>query len=196
MAIVGMIENGKLIDTSATANTESSKATNSSDSMDKEAFLSLLVAQMQYQDPLEPTSNTEYISQFATFSQLEATQNLQSTVTQQFANDLVGKSVIMKVTSNITGDTTHKIGKVDYVTYEGNEIYLYINGKPYSIEDLDTVVTEDYLDQVMNEVEGNGNTNKEEVGDAGNTNKEETEDTENINNEEDAAEDPKETESE
>ncbi|WP_082223751.1 flagellar hook capping FlgD N-terminal domain-containing protein [Lachnobacterium bovis] len=26
---------------------------------------------MQYQDPLEPTSNTEYVAQLATFSQLE-----------------------------------------------------------------------------------------------------------------------------
>ena len=38
--------------------------------MDKDAFLQLLVAQMKYQDPLEPTSNTEYVSKYATFSEL------------------------------------------------------------------------------------------------------------------------------
>ena len=150
MAIIAPVKNGELLDISATNNTESSSATNSSDSLDKEAFLSLLVAQMQYQDPLEPTSNTEYISQFATFSQLEATQNLQSTVVQQFGNELVGKNVIMKVTSNITGETTMKTGKVDYVTYENEKTYLYINGKPYSIEDLDTVVTDEYMEAVLN----------------------------------------------
>ena len=31
----------------------------SGDTLDKEDFLLLLVTQMQYQDPLEPTSNTE-----------------------------------------------------------------------------------------------------------------------------------------
>ena len=34
----------------------------SGDTLDKEDFLLLLVTQMQYQDPLEPTSNTEYPS--------------------------------------------------------------------------------------------------------------------------------------
>ena len=39
-------------------------------------YIELLVAQMQYQDPLEPTDNTEYISQLATFSSLEEMQNI------------------------------------------------------------------------------------------------------------------------
>ena len=35
--------------------------------LDKDAFLQLLVAQMKYQDPLEPTDNTQYVSQLASF---------------------------------------------------------------------------------------------------------------------------------
>ena len=53
-------------------------------------FLTLLCAEMQYQDPLEPTSNTEYVAQLATFSQLEATLSMQSTQKNTMANDLVG----------------------------------------------------------------------------------------------------------
>lgn len=51
----------------------------SGDTLDKEDFLLLLVTQMQYQDPLEPTSNTEYVAQLAQFSELEQMQNLNST---------------------------------------------------------------------------------------------------------------------
>ena len=61
-------------------------------------FLQLLCAEMQYQDPLEPTNNTDYVAQLATFSQLEATLGMQKTTENTMANDLVGKQVILKVT--------------------------------------------------------------------------------------------------
>ena len=51
------------IDTSmANTITKKSDTTNGSN-LDKDAFLQLLVTQMQYQDPLQPTDNTEYMSQ-------------------------------------------------------------------------------------------------------------------------------------
>ena len=34
---------------------------------------------------------------------------------------------------------------MDYVSYENNKAYLYINEKKYSIDDLDSVVDTDYL---------------------------------------------------
>jgi flagellar basal-body rod modification protein FlgD len=39
--------------------------------LDKDAFLKLLVAQIQYQDPLQPLQGTEYVAQLSQFSQLE-----------------------------------------------------------------------------------------------------------------------------
>ena len=141
-----IVQNGKIVDSSAaatTSSTSSSKATSSATSgLDKEAFLQLLVAQMQYQDPLEPTDNTEYIAQLATFSQLEATQNLSDTITQDMGNNLVGKYVILDV------DGTNVSGKVDYVMYENGEAYVAVNDGLYSIADLDTVADPDYYEAV------------------------------------------------
>ncbi|MDR2594791.1 MAG: hypothetical protein LBC87_08495 [Fibromonadaceae bacterium] len=45
------------------------------DEMGKESFLNLLVAQLKYQDPLNPAEDTQFVSQLAQFSQLEFTQN-------------------------------------------------------------------------------------------------------------------------
>lgn len=118
------------------------------DSLDKDAFLQLLVAEMQYQDPLEPTTNTDYISQFATFSQLEATQNVEYSNKVAMANNLVGKQVIMKVNDPATGATTYKDGQVDYVYLEAGKVYLSINEEKYNIDNLDTVVDPTYLDAV------------------------------------------------
>ena len=145
--IYAPVSDGKIQETSS-ANSLSTQKEKSNNSLDKDAFLSLLVAEMQYQDPLEPTTNTEYISQFATFSQLEATQNLDATNTKQMANDLIGKQVILKVTSTSTGETTYQSGRVDYVYVENGKSYLSVGNELYSIDDLDTVVDEQYLDAV------------------------------------------------
>jgi len=147
MALAASVVNGEVV-TSTTATTNSGtiakENTTSNSSLDKDAFLQLLVAQMKYQDPLEPTSNTEYISQFATFSELEEMQNLSSSMDTQRASSLVGQYVTVKSTGT-TGETTLIGGKVDYVSIENGKAYLNINGNKYSIDELDSVVDQEYL---------------------------------------------------
>ena len=90
---------------------------------------------MQYQDPLEPTSNTEYVAQLATFSQLEAMLGMQDTQKNEMANNLVGKYVILKVSDETTGKTSYVDGKVDYVMYqEDGSQMLSVNNKLYSMQ--------------------------------------------------------------
>lgn len=120
-------------------------ATAKSSALDKDAFLQLLVTQMKYQDPLEPTDNTEYVSQLATFSSLEEMQNMTNAMEITRASSLVGQYVTVNVKNETTGNTTLTGGKVDYVVVENNKAYLNINGKNYSIDDLDSVVDGDYL---------------------------------------------------
>lgn len=144
MAIVAPVEDGKIVTTESQTSLSSTQQSSGS-SLDKEAFLQLLVAQMKYQDPLEPTSNTEYISQFATFSELEQMQNMSSSMDLSRASALVGKTVYVKTTDS-SGNPTYVEGKVDYVYYENGKAYLYINEQPYSLDDLDSVVDEDYYE--------------------------------------------------
>ena len=60
---------------------------------------------------------------------------------------MIGKTVIMKVTST-TGATNVVQGRVDYIVKERGKLYLSIEDKLYSLDDLDKVIDDDYLDAV------------------------------------------------
>jgi flagellar basal-body rod modification protein FlgD len=143
MALIAPIEDGKVVETQSQASLKKSTEKAGKD-MDKDAFLQLLVAQMKYQDPMEPTSNTEYIAQYAQFSQVEAISNMATSMDLSRASSLVGQEVYVKTTGS-TGNTDYIQGKVDYVVYEGGKPYLSIDENLYSIDDLDTVVDKNYL---------------------------------------------------
>lgn len=142
MAVSAIIKDGQIQETASESSAKKANATNSS-GMDKDAFLQLLVAQMKYQDPLEPTSNTEYISQYATFSQVEQMQNMASTMELSRASSMVGQLVEI-TTTTASGDTKTLQGVVDYVTYENNKAYVSIDGTSYSADDVTAVISQDY----------------------------------------------------
>lgn len=110
----------------------------------KEDFLMLLVTQMQYQDPLEPTDNTEYVTQLAQFSELEAMQNLNDTANSNVAYSLVGKEVLIEheITS---GEVVEFQGTVDYVTVQNGKTYVSVDGETYPYSEVTRVFDSYYL---------------------------------------------------
>lgn len=135
------IKDGQVV--GETTNTSKKKTTGTSD-LGKEQFLQLLVTQMKYQDPLSPTDNTQFVEQLATFSQLEQMQNLNLTTMNTQAFSLVDKEVIMK-TKSADGKENLIRGIVDFVTTKGSKTYLSIEDKLYSVDDLYTVLGDNYV---------------------------------------------------
>ena len=145
--IIASVENGKL-NYEYTDNSKKNGINPTGSTLGYDQFLQLLCAEMQYQDPLEPTSNTDYVAQMATFSQLEATLSLTATQESANASNLVGKQVILKVTSETTGQTSYVDGRVDYVMYENGEVFLSVNDHLYPASSLDTVADSEYYEGV------------------------------------------------
>jgi flagellar basal-body rod modification protein FlgD len=56
---------------SSSSSTASSSSSSSSSSLGQDAFLQLLVTQLQYQDPLSPMDDKEFVAELAQFSSLE-----------------------------------------------------------------------------------------------------------------------------
>lgn len=80
--------------------TQSAAAESSSTALDYNAFLKLLIAQMQNQDPLEPMKSSDYVAQLATFSQVEKSVEMNkrlgavlSAVQMQQAGALIGQKL-------------------------------------------------------------------------------------------------------
>ena len=79
---------------------------NTSDELDKDAFLNLLVTQLQYQNPLEPMQDQEFVSQLAQFSQLEQLENMSSTLaTNSEVNYLMSQSIANTMATTLIGKT-------------------------------------------------------------------------------------------
>lgn len=114
-------------------------------SLGKEAFLQLLVTQMQYQDPLNPQADTEFISQLAQFSSLEQMQNLNTTFSNTSSLSLVGKTVMVEQ-KDAAGNTHQYTGVVDYVTRDakGNS-YVTIEGEKYLADNVVEIYDDYYL---------------------------------------------------
>lgn len=69
MSAISSLNSTELNQNAATAS--SSQAADGDSLANREAFLQMLVAQIQNQDPLNPTDGVEFLSQLAQFSELE-----------------------------------------------------------------------------------------------------------------------------
>lgn len=143
MAVNALVQDGKVVETAAQTSTKVSQTPSANNGYDKDAFLQLLVAQMKYQDPMEPTDNSEYITQYATFSQVEQMQNMAQSVDLSRASSMVGQTVQIS-SEDSSGNPQLVEGVVDYVKFENNKAFVVINGESYPSDSVTAVVDKTY----------------------------------------------------
>lgn len=105
-------------------------STGFSSKVGQDQFLQLLVAQMKSQNPMEPTSNQEFLGQLAQFSTLSGIETLNANFSdllslQQISegSSLIGKKVAYSNSSNQT-----VTGTVQSVTVSDGAVQLQIGG--------------------------------------------------------------------
>jgi len=109
--------------------------------MDKDAFMKILVMQLSNQNPLEPSSDTEFIAQLAQFSILEQMQNLNTTFSASQSFSLVGKYVYIENEAEGAGAELI-FGKVDGVIKQDGIDYLLIGDEKYNAASVVGVINE------------------------------------------------------
>lgn len=102
--------------------------------MGKDDFLNLLVTQLKYQDPLNPTDSTQFTAQLAQFSALEAQENtnslLESLLTSQTeTNNARALNYIGKTVYAYGSGIDHAQGVEDPINFnlESNANVVYVN---------------------------------------------------------------------
>ena len=108
-----------------TGNSSSTAITNAAnDTLGKDAFLKLLIAELSNQDPLNPMEDREFISQMATFSSLEQMQNMNKTLESMAeANKFSAVQYIGKAVAFTKGegeDAQQTVAIVNHVWFEPN----------------------------------------------------------------------------
>ena len=118
------------------------------DTLGKDAFLKLLIAELSNQDPLNPMEDREFVSQMATFSQLEQMQNMNKTLdTMAEANKFsaisyIGKAVAFTATEGEGDDavSTQKVAVVNHVWFDpNNKVILDTTEGEVALEDVEGV---------------------------------------------------------
>lgn len=102
----------------------------------KDEFLKLLVTELKSQDPLQPMEDREFITQLAQFSTLEQMQTMNKRFSHSLklgALSLMGKKVAVK-----DGDRT-VIGKVEKISFSADSVFVVVNGKEFSLDDVISV---------------------------------------------------------
>ncbi len=118
------------------------QASKKGNELGKDAFMNLLATQLQYQDPLEPTSDKEFLAQMAQFSALEQMQNLNGSMNMSQASGLIDKYVKGTMVNEDTGEAKQVVGIVDAVNLKEGVPYLLVNEQEIALSDIETVISD------------------------------------------------------
>lgn len=111
-----------------------------SSKLNQSDFLSLLTKQMQFQDPMEPMDNAQFVSQVNQFSQLESlntiSEDIKSNNGIMQTLTLVGKEADLVNPDDVTKTIT---GTITEAKFNSTGSVIVVDGKEYPISVIKAV---------------------------------------------------------
>lgn len=98
-------------------------------------FLSLMVAQLQNQDPMNPMEDTDYVTQLAQFATMQQMQQLAYYSQSNYVMSMVGKEVTV-ARSKVGGSIETFTGPVEKISLVDNEYLIYVDGKTFTLDQV------------------------------------------------------------
>lgn len=148
--MVGVIKNIFMSSTVSNVNGSSSSAfdfnplAGKSKSLDQNDFLKLLVTQIQFQNPLNPKSDTDMAAQMAQFTALQQATQSSSSLQMMQASSLIGTNV------QLDTDDLLKSGTVTGIKMENGKPKILVNGFEYNLNQILSVAAAPVLTTTNN----------------------------------------------
>ena len=148
--------------------------TTNTDTSDANMFLTLMLQQLQNQDPTQPTDNTEWLAQLAQYSTLEQMTQMNegfedcmsylsalysdiaanAEITQTLS--MIGKEVTIKIPAEKEGEEDTVVsGIVTEASFEDGTGKVKVNGEYYSIVNIVSIREEGSSDTVSDSTDQN-----------------------------------------
>jgi flagellar basal-body rod modification protein FlgD len=127
---------------------------------DKEMFLNLMVAQLRYQDPMNPADSGEFLAQNAQFTALEKMQQVADQTSALLAAQISfgASGLVGRYVSYLNADGTSTAGLVGSVTYDANGPMLVVDGESVSLGQVQSVTADAPADAPADAATGAGTT--------------------------------------
>ena len=133
--------------TSSTSSSPSSSGTKGNDprDVDLNQFLSLLITEMQNQDPLNPTSNSEFLQQVSQIREIGATNQLTESLNTlstgsslSTASNLIGKEIDAIDTDgkSVVGQVSKVTVEVDANNRDNRQILVHVGNQKVDMENI------------------------------------------------------------
>lgn len=111
---------------------------------DKQMFLNLMVAQLRYQDPMNPADSGEFLAQNAQFTALEKMQDIADQTSALLAAQISfgASGLVGRYVTYLDSDGTSASGLVGSVSYDANGPMLVVDGENVTLGQVQSVNAE------------------------------------------------------
>ena len=110
-------------------------------SVDSDTFLKLLVAQLQYQNPLEPQTDTAFVTQLSQMSTMEQLQSMKDSMASSQAYGMIGNYVYAEVKNDDTGNTDSYLGLATSVIIKDGVNYIQVGENAIPVSKVSRVIS-------------------------------------------------------
>ena len=132
---------GQAYAASSASSTEQTSSSSKNTALDMSDFLKLMAAQFQSQSLDSNVDNTEYISELAQFSAIQAMTSMSQTFNREYASALIGMEATVKEVSP-GGQVTTDSGVVTSATFDSSgNCKITIGNNDYDLSDVTSVTS-------------------------------------------------------
>lgn len=108
--------------------------------LDQDKFLTLLLAGLRNQDPLNPLDNQEFLGQLTQFTSLQGLQQMNASFGELLKlQQMAGGAGLIGRTIRYASGSSEASGRVDGLTVMNGKVYLDVGGTRVALDDVRSV---------------------------------------------------------